>query len=92
MKRFFTLLAVAFVAVSCSGNKSEIVIKEEDAIAASSEKSVELATKVVEAKSYEEFQAARQEIEAYEEAFRTQIGGEDYEYFVQTCNEILGQI
>ncbi len=92
MKRFFTLLAVAFVAVSCSGNKSEIVIKEEDAITASSEKSVELATKVIEAKSYEEFQAARQEIEAYEEAFRTQIGGEDYEYFVQTCNEILGQI
>ena len=92
MKRFFTLLAVAFVAVSCSDNKSEIVIKEEDAIAASSEKSVELATKVIEAKSYEEFQAARQEIEAYEEAFRTQIGGEDYEYFVQTCNEILGQI
>lgn len=92
MKRCFTLLAVAFAAVSCSSNKSEIVIKEEEAIAASSEKSVELATKVIEAKSYEEFQAARQEIEAYEEAFRTQIGGEDYEYFVQTCNEIIGQI
>ena len=92
MKRCFTLLAVAFAAVSCSSNKSEIVIKEEEAIEASSEKSVELATKVIEAKSYEEFQAARQEIEAYEEAFRTQIGGEDYEYFVQTCNEIIGQI
>lgn len=92
MKRCFTLLAVAFAAVSCSSNKSEIVIKEEEAIAASSEKSVELATKVIEAKSYEEFQAARQEIEAYEEAFRTQIGGEDYEYFIQTCNEIIGQI
>jgi hypothetical protein len=92
MKRCFTLLAIAVAAVSCSSNKSEIVIKEEEAIAASSEKSVELATKVIEAKSYEEFQAARQEIEAYEEAFRTQIGGEDYEYFVQTCNEIIGQI
>ena len=92
MKRFFTLLAVAFAVASCCENKSEIVIKEEDAITASSEKSVELATKVIEAKSYEEFQAARQEIEAYEEAFRTQIGGEDYDYFVQTCNEILGQI
>ena len=92
MKRCFTLLAVAFVAASCCNNKSEIVIKEEEAMVASTEKSVELATKVIEAKSYEEFQAARHELEAWEEAFRTQIGGEDYDYFVQTCNEILGQI
>jgi hypothetical protein len=91
MKRCFTLLAVAVAAVSCSSNKSEIVIKEEEAIAASSEKSVELATKVIEAKSYEEFQAARQEIEAYEEAFRTQIGGESYLIFLEECNAILNE-
>ncbi len=76
---------------SCA-KESKIVIKEEEAIVLSTEKSVELATKVIQAKSYEEFKAARQEIEAYEEAFRTQIGGEDYDYFVETCNEILGQI
>ncbi len=92
MKRCFTLLAIAFAAVSCCNKQSGIVIKEEEAIAASSEKSVELATKVIEAKSYEEFQAARQELEAWEEAFRTQIGGEDYNYFVETANQILGQI
>ena len=92
MKKFFTLLALATIAAACGNNDGGIVIKEEEAIAASSEKSVELATKVIEAETYEEFQAARQELEAWEEAFRTQIGGEDYDYFVETCNEILGQI
>ena len=91
MKRCIMLLGVVCLLGSCA-EESKIVIKEEEAIAASSEKSVELATKVIEAKSYEEFKAARQEIEAYEEAFRTQIGGEDYDYFVETCNDILGQI
>ncbi|MBO5717616.1 MAG: hypothetical protein J6R50_05765 [Alistipes sp.] len=91
MKRFFMPLGALCLLCSCA-KESKIVIKEEEAIAISSEKSVELATKVIQAKSYEEFKAARQEIEAYEEAFRTQIGGEDYDYFVETCNEILGQI
>ena len=92
MNKLFTLLSIAFVAASCCSKTSDIIIKEEEALAASSEKSVELATKVIEAKSYDEFKAARAELEAYEEAFRTQIGGEDYDYFVQTCNDILGQI
>ncbi|MBO7286010.1 MAG: hypothetical protein J6U69_05385 [Alistipes sp.] len=92
MKRCLTLLAVALIAASCCNNGNEIVIKEQEAVTVSSEKSVELATKVIEAKSYEEFKAARTELEAYEEALRTQIGGEDYDYFVTTCNEILGQI
>jgi hypothetical protein len=92
MKRCLTLLAVALIAASCCNKGNEIIIKEQEAVTVSSEKSVELATKVIEAKSYEEFKAARTELEAYEEAFRTQIGGEDYDYFVTTCNEILGQI
>ena len=91
MKRCIMLLGLVCLLGSCA-EEGKIVIKEEEAIAASSEKSVELATKVIEAKSYEEFQAARQEIETYEEAFRTQIGGEDYDYFVETCNSTLGQI
>ena len=91
MKRCIMLLGVVCLLGSCA-EESKIVIKEEEAIAASSEKSVELATKVIEAKSYEEFQAARQEIEAYEEAFRTQIGGEDYEIFLQSANEVLSNI
>ena len=61
-------------------------------MALAAEKSVELATKVIEANSYEEFSAARKELEAYEEAFRTQIGGEEYELFMTQCNEILSNI
>ncbi len=92
MRKFITSLATLCLLVGCAGDKGKIEIKESDAPMLAVEKSAELATKVMEAKSYEEFCAARQELEAYEEAFRTQIGGEDYEYFMTTCNEILGNI
>ena len=92
MKRLFVLCVVALASVACANRGPAVEIKAEEAIGVAYDKSVELATAVAEAKSYEEFVAARAELERYEEAMRTQIGGEDYDYFVQTCNDILGQI
>jgi len=92
MKKFLMVVAAASLLAGCCSDQNKIEIKEADASALAAEKSVELATKVVKAKSYEEFCAAREELEAFEEAFRTQIGGEDYDYFMTQCNEILGNI
>lgn len=91
MKRCLKLLAAASLFVSCSHGQG-IEIKESEAVSVAYDKSVELATRVAEAKSYEEFIVARQELEAYEEAMRTQIGGEDYEVFVTSVNEILSTL
>ena len=90
MKKIVVMCVAAVAFASCGGNAEGVTIDEQNAMNAAYDLSYELATAVVEAKSYEEFCAARQELEAYEEAFRTQIGGEDYEYFMTTCNEILG--
>lgn len=65
------------------------MIKEEEAMSVAYDRSVELATAVAEAKSYEEFAGARAELEAYEEAMRTQVGGEEYEAFLMSANEVL---
>lgn len=92
MKKIFTTLALAGLMLSCTSDKDKIEIKEEDAYNLAYEKSTELATRVIEAESHEEFCKARAELEAYEEAFRTQIGGEEYDAFISTCNEILGNI
>ena len=92
MKKFLTVVATASLLAGCCSDHNKIEIKEANALAIAAEKSVELATKVIEAKSYEEFCAAREELEAYEEAFRTQIGGEEYELFMTQCNEILSNI
>ena len=92
MKKLFTTLALSCLLAGCADSKCKIEIKEEDAFNLAYEKSRELATSVIEAKSYEEFCEARTALEAYEEAFRTQIGGEEYEIFVTTSNEILGNI
>ena len=53
--------------------------------------SYELATRVMEADNHASFIEARAELEAYEEAFRTQIGGEEYEIFLEECNYILNE-
>ena len=53
------------------------------------EKSAELATRIVEAKDYETFSAARAEFEAFEEAFREQIGGDEYLIFLEESALIL---
>jgi hypothetical protein len=47
--------------------------------------------RVKDATTYEEFRAAADELEAYEEAFRTQIGGESYTIFLEECNAILNE-
>ena len=83
---------MAFTAVACADRGPAIEIKAEEAIGVAYDKSVELSTAVAEAKSYEEFVAARAELERYEEAMRTQIGGEDYEIFLQSANEVLSNI
>lgn len=89
MKNYLMLLALAVLLVGCADRSSGIEIKEDEAMAVAYDKSYELATKVVEAKTYDEFVEARTELEKYEEAMRTQIGGEDYEVFVTSANEIL---
>ena len=54
--------------------------------------SYDLATRISEAQNYEEFKAAYDEIKAYEEAFRTQIGGDSYYIFLEESNYILNEI
>ena len=83
---------MAFTAVACADRGPVIEINADDALGVAYDKSVELATAVAEAKSYEEFVEARAELESYEEAMRTQIGGEDYEIFLQSANEVLSNI
>ena len=92
MKRLFVLCVVALASVACANRGPAVEIEAEEAIGVAYDKSVELATAVAEAKSYEEFVAARAELERYEEAMRTQIGGEDYEIFLQSANEVLSNI
>ena len=90
MKRCLKLLAAASLFVGCSHGQG-IEIKESEAVSVAYDKSVELATRVAEAKSYEEFTVARQELEAYEEAMRTQIGGEEYLIFLEEANAVLNE-
>ena len=92
MKRLFIICAVALASVACADRGPAVDINADDALGVAYDKSVELATAVAEAKSYEEFVAARAELEMYEEAMRTQIGGEDYEIFLQSANEVLSNV
>ena len=91
MKRCLKLLAAASLFVGCSHGQG-IEIKESEAVSVAYDKSVELATRVAEAKSYEEFTVARQELEDYEEAMRTQIGGEAYLIFLEDSNYYLEEL
>ena len=92
MKRLFIICAVALASVACADRGPTVDINADDALGVAYDKSVELATAVAEAKSYDEFVAARAELEKYEEAMRTQIGGEDYEIFLQSANEVLSNV
>ena len=92
MKRLFIICAVALASVACADRGPTVDINADDALGVAYDKSVELATAVAEAKSYDEFVAARAELEKYEEAMRTQIGGEEYEIFLQSANEVLSNI
>ena len=91
MKRLTIIALCAAAAVACNNNKA-ITIDEQSAMNAAYDLSYELATRVMEADSYASFIEARAELEAYEEAMRTQIGGEDYEIFLQSANEVLSNI
>ena len=83
------ILGCALVLMACGGGKSEIKIDEQNHLNEAYNLSYELATAVKEATSYEEFRAAADKLKAYEEAFRTQIGGESYLIFLEECNAIL---
>ena len=90
MKRLFIIALCAAAASACT-NKEAIKIDEQGAMNAAYDLSYELATRVVEADSHASFIEARAELEAHEEAFRTQIGGEEYEIFIEECNYILNE-
>ena len=83
------ILGCALALMACGSDKSEIKIDEQNHLNEAYNLSYELATAVKEATSYEEFRAASDKLKAYEEAFRTQIGGESYLIFLEECNAIL---
>ena len=83
------ILGCALALMACGGGKSEIKIDEQNHLNEAYNLSYGLATAVKEATSYEEFRAASDKLKAYEEAFRTQIGGESYLIFLEECNAIL---
>lgn len=68
-----------------------IIINEQNHLNEAYNLSADLAMRVKDATTYEEFRAAADELEAYEEAFRTQIGGESYTIFLEECNAILNE-
>ena len=85
MKRKISILALAALATACNGGQG-VTIDEQQAFGEAYDKSMELATAVVEAKDYASFCEARATLEACE-----QIGGEEYLIFVEECNTILNQ-
>lgn len=93
MRRLIIAIAAFVTLVSCGGNANgDIVISEQNHENEAYDRSYELATRVVEATTYEEYQAAAEELRAYREAFRTQIGGQSYTIFLEESNLILGDI
>ena len=85
------MLFAAVAVVGCAGNDDKVVLSDQNTENKAYEISA-LAYKVVEAKSYEEFKAARAELEKYEEAFRTQIGGDAYLIYLEECNYIFEEL
>ena len=85
------ILGCALALMACGGGKSEIKIDEQNHLNEAYNLSYELATRVKEATTHDEFRAAADELEAYKEAFRTQIGGESYLIFIEECNTILNE-
>ncbi len=90
MKRLIIIALCATFGAACAGSESP-KIDEQNAMNAAYDLSYELATRVVEAESYEAFVAARAELESYEEAFRHDIGGQEWVIFVEESNLILNQ-
>ncbi len=90
LKRILSAAAIAIMLSACCSDSKEIKINELNPEAAAYELSM-CATDVIEAQNYEEFTAARQRLEQYEEAFRTQVGGDAYVIFLEECNYILNE-
>lgn len=90
LKRMLSVAAIAVVVSACCSNEKEIKINELNPEADAVELSVN-AVDVIEAQSYEEFVVARQRLEQYEAAFRTQVGGDAYVIFLEECNYILNE-
>ena len=85
------MLSAAVAVVGCADSGDKVVLSDQNTENQAYEISA-LAYKVVEAKSYEEFKAAREELEKYEEAFRTQIGGDAYLIYLEECNYIFEEL
>ena len=92
MKRMFVMLLAAVAMISCADKGSEIKISDQSPVNEAYNLSGKLAYKVVDAQNYEEFAKARAEIERYEEAFSTQVGGEAYLIFLEECNYIFEEL
>lgn len=91
MKKIVVLCVAAVALASCGGNAEGVIIDEQNAMNAAYDLSLELATAVVEAESYEAFKSAREALENHEEAFREQIGGEEYLIFLEEANAVLNE-
>jgi hypothetical protein len=85
------MLFAAVAVVGCADSGDKVVLSDQNTENQAYEISA-LAYKIVEAKSYEEFKAAREELEKYEEAFRTQIGGDAYLIYLEECNYIFEEL
>jgi uncharacterized protein YcfL len=91
MKKIVVLCVAAVALASCGGNAEGVIIDEQNAMNAAYDLSLELATAVIEAESYEAFKSAREALENHEEAFREQIGGEEYLIFLEEANAVLNE-
>ena len=91
MKKIVVLCVAAVAFASCGGNAEGVTIDEQNAMNAAYDLSFELATAVVEAESYEAFKSAREALKSHEEAFREQIGGEEYLIFLEEANAVLNE-
>lgn len=84
------LMVVAAVMFgACCNGESGVVIDEQNHENVAYDKSYELSERAINAQSYADFCEAAEELRAYEEAFRTQIGGDSYLLFLEECNIIL---
>ena len=92
MKRVIITLFAAAAMVGCADKGAQVVINDQNPMNEAYEKSGELAYKAIEATTYEEFKSARAEFEKYEEAFRTQVGGEAYLIYLEECNYIFEEL
>ena len=92
MKRLLIILGAVTLFSICNTTESGVVINAQQHENEAYNYSYDLATRISEAQNYEEFKAAYDEIKAYEEAFRTQIGGDSYYIFLEESNYILNEI